>query len=294
MREKFSGRECETITQPPAPFHVTPSRRREVYKERSPRGAVYGVIMTIDRRPEGQNGRFPMSLHVSKITGASTTSPKRPNSKEIPGLPVDRLRPKLASTTSSMASYRKQRSRSRLIGRGTRCLSTGRRPPPRSTRCGRPIRYRSSCLWIRGAITQALSTLSARSMADPVHAAAVGANLSLKLWQEAAETWIGAASRWWGLAAPTEDKLRGPAADRRFEAPEMGAAPVFPGPQAELSRYRCAASRGSRPRGSRSDRTAPPHVPRPTVDRRDESDLVSADEPGGSSQGIGDGWRQRG
>ena len=71
-----------------------------------------------------------------------------------------------------------------------------------------------------GAITHALSTLSARSMADPVHAAAVAANLSLKLWQEAAETWIGAASRWWGLAAPTEDKLRGPAADRRFEAPE--------------------------------------------------------------------------
>ena len=24
MREKFSCRECETITQPPAPFHVTP------------------------------------------------------------------------------------------------------------------------------------------------------------------------------------------------------------------------------------------------------------------------------
>jgi len=24
VREKFSCRECETITQPPAPFHVTP------------------------------------------------------------------------------------------------------------------------------------------------------------------------------------------------------------------------------------------------------------------------------
>jgi polyhydroxyalkanoate synthase len=45
-----------------------------------------------------------------------------------------------------------------------------------------------------GAIMQALSTLSARSMADPVHAAAVAANLSLNLWKEAAETWIGAAS----------------------------------------------------------------------------------------------------
>jgi len=144
-----------------------------------------------------------------------------------------------------------------------------------------------------GAITQALSTLSARSMADPVHAAAVAANLSLKLWQEAVETWIGAGSRWWGLATPTEDKLRGPAADRRFEAPEWEQHPFFR-PQAGLSRHRCPASRGSRPRGCRSDRTAPPHVPRPTVDRRDESDPVSADEPGGSSQGVGDGWRQRG
>ena len=26
VREKFSCRECETITQPPAPFHVTPTR----------------------------------------------------------------------------------------------------------------------------------------------------------------------------------------------------------------------------------------------------------------------------
>src|SRR3984893_11709078 len=50
-----------------------------------------------------------------------------------------------------------------------------------------------------GAITQALSTLSARSMADPLHTTTVATNLSLKLWREAAETWIGAASRWWGV-----------------------------------------------------------------------------------------------
>jgi polyhydroxyalkanoate synthase subunit PhaC len=70
------------------------------------------------------------------------------------------------------------------------------------------------------AITQALSTLSARSMADPVNATTVAAKLNMRLWQEAAETWIGTASRWWGLATPTEDKLGDPAADRRFEAPE--------------------------------------------------------------------------
>ncbi len=77
------------------------------------------------------------------------------------------------------------------------------------------------------AITQALSTLGARSMADPVKATTVAAKLNMRLWQEAAETWIGTASRWWGLATPTEDKLRGPATDRRFEAPEWEQHPFF-------------------------------------------------------------------
>ncbi len=77
------------------------------------------------------------------------------------------------------------------------------------------------------AITQALSTLGARSMADPVNATTVAAKLNMRLWQEAAETWIGTASRWWGLATPTEDKLRDPAADRRFEAPEWEQHPFF-------------------------------------------------------------------
>ena len=77
------------------------------------------------------------------------------------------------------------------------------------------------------AITQALSTLGARSMADPVNATTVAAKLNMRLWQEAAETWIGTASRWWGLATPTEDKLRGPAPDRRFEAPEWEHQPFF-------------------------------------------------------------------
>src|SRR6476660_4712402 len=77
------------------------------------------------------------------------------------------------------------------------------------------------------AITQALSTLGARSMADPVNATTVAAKLNMRLWQEASETWIGTASRWWGLATPTEDKLRGPAADRRFEAPEWEQHPFF-------------------------------------------------------------------
>jgi polyhydroxyalkanoate synthase len=77
------------------------------------------------------------------------------------------------------------------------------------------------------AITLALATLGARSMADPVNATTMVAKLNMRLWQEAAETWVGTASRWWGLATPTEDKLRGPAADRRFEAPEWEQHPFF-------------------------------------------------------------------
>jgi poly[(R)-3-hydroxyalkanoate] polymerase subunit PhaC len=65
------------------------------------------------------------------------------------------------------------------------------------------------------AITQALSTLGARSMADPVSATTVAAKLTMRLWQEAAETWIGTASRWWGLATPGEDKLGAPEAPTR-------------------------------------------------------------------------------
>src|SRR5947207_11620913 len=41
-----------------------------------------------------------------------------------------------------------------------------------------------------GAITQALSTLSARDIAEPVHATTVAMNLSMKLWRDAAETWM--------------------------------------------------------------------------------------------------------
>ncbi len=52
-----------------------------------------------------------------------------------------------------------------------------------------------------GAITLALLTLSARLMANPVHATTLATNLSLKLWRESAETWIGAISGWWGLAS---------------------------------------------------------------------------------------------
>ena len=141
------------------------------------------------------------------------------------------------------------------------------------------------------AITQALSTLGVRSMADPVNATMVAANLNMRLLQGAAETWIGTAARWWGLATPTEDKLPGPAADRRFEAPEWEQHPFF----RVVKQCYLAIAAQLREEADREvpdpDRTASPHVPRPTVDRCDKSYLVFADEPGGSPQGVGDGWR---
>src|ERR1700724_967931 len=48
------------------------------------------------------------------------------------------------------------------------------------------------------AITQALSTLGARSMADPVNATTVAAKLNMRLWQEAAGAGVGTPSRWGG------------------------------------------------------------------------------------------------
>lgn len=64
-------------------------------------------------------------------------------------------------------------------------------------------------------------------MADPIHATASAANLGLKLWQEAAETWIHTAARWWGWAPPTQAKPEEADADRRFDAPEWEQHPFF-------------------------------------------------------------------
>lgn len=75
-----------------------------------------------------------------------------------------------------------------------------------------------------GEITRALITLSARSIADPVHTTAAVVELGQTMWLEAAETWIGTAARWWGLAPAMQ---QGAEADRRFDAPEWEQHPFF-------------------------------------------------------------------
>src|SRR5690242_19285977 len=116
--------------------------------------------MTIGRRPEGQNGRFPMS-HISKITGASTTSPKRPKRRKsrAPRRPpaakarqhhiVQGIVPKTAVTVAS------DRARDQVPVDG---------PSPAAAIDqmwqANPLQKLLPVDW--GAITQALSTLSAR------------------------------------------------------------------------------------------------------------------------------------
>jgi len=78
-----------------------------------------------------------------------------------------------------------------------------------------------------GEITRTLMTLSARSMADPVHATMAAANLGFTMWREAAEIWISTAASWWGLAPAAPAKPEGAGTDRRFEAPEWEQYPFF-------------------------------------------------------------------
>ena len=144
-----------------------------------------------------------------------------------------------------------------------------------------------------GEITRALVTLSDRSMADPVHATTAAANLGLTVWREAAEIWIGTAARWWGLRTRRTGQAgrrRGRPALRRSG---MGAAPLLPAAEAELSRAFQTASRGSGAAGGRSRRTAAACLLSPAVPRRDKPHHVSADQSRGASQGMGDGRRQR-
>jgi polyhydroxyalkanoate synthase len=162
-----------------------------------------------------------MSLPVS-ITGASTTNPQRPERRKsrAPRRPpaTEAQQHDIVLETAVTVAPDAARDQVPVDGLPTAAVID-------QMWQANPLRKLLPVDW--EAITQALSTLGARSMADPVNATMVAAKLNMRLWQEAAETWIGTASRWWGLATPTEDKLRGPAADRRFEAPEWEQHPFF-------------------------------------------------------------------
>ena len=162
-----------------------------------------------------------MSLPVS-ITGASTTNPQRPERRKSRAprrLPATEAQQHdIVPETAVTVAPDPARGQVPVDGLPTAAVID-------QMWQANPLQKLLPVDW--EAITQALSTLGARSMADPVNATTVAAKLNMRLWQEAAETWIGTASRWWGLATPTEDKHRGPAADRRFEAPEWEQHPFF-------------------------------------------------------------------
>ena len=120
-------------------------------------------------------------------------------------------------------------------------------------------------------------------------------SLSLKLWRELAETWIGAASGWWGLAPQSQEK--GPRTEAATDAsmsPNGEQHPFF-----RLLKQSYLAISDQLLEEACRDTLDPAerlrtYVPRSTVGGRDEPDTVSANQPGSSPQSIRDGRRQRG
>ena len=145
-----------------------------------------------------------MSLPVS-VTGASTTNPQRPERRksraprQLPATEAQQhdIVHDIVLETAVAVAPDPARDQVPVDGLPTAAVID-------QTWQANPLQKLLPVDW--EAITLALSTLSARSMADPVNATTVAAKLNMRLWQEAAETWIGTASRWWGLATPTEER----------------------------------------------------------------------------------------
>ena len=78
-----------------------------------------------------------------------------------------------------------------------------------------------------GAITQALSTLSARSMANPLQTTTAATNLCLKLWREVGRDVDRCRIRVVGTSASISGEGPRTESDRRFDAPEWEQHPFF-------------------------------------------------------------------
>ena len=79
------------------------------------------------------------------------------------------------------------------------------------------------------AIVEAVSTVSAQALEDPARANDEARELTLKLWQNASDTWTAAIARWSGQTSPVTDRDKAPGGevDRRFDAPEWEQNPFF-------------------------------------------------------------------
>ncbi|HET6468836.1 MAG TPA: class I poly(R)-hydroxyalkanoic acid synthase [Geminicoccaceae bacterium] len=75
-------------------------------------------------------------------------------------------------------------------------------------------------------VVRALRIVWLRRLADPTRAVPAVIELNLRIWQSAVEAWNHAAARWWGLESATAGPGLG-AGDKRFEAPEWHANPVY-------------------------------------------------------------------
>jgi polyhydroxyalkanoate synthase subunit PhaC len=73
-------------------------------------------------------------------------------------------------------------------------------------------------------IVQALRTVWLRSLANPAAAMSSLAEVNVKAWQSAIETWSEAGKRWWGLAS---GEPAAGVADKRFAAPEWQSNPAY-------------------------------------------------------------------
>src|SRR5262245_44422707 len=78
VRERFSCRECETITQPPAPFHVTP------------RGGGRAEWLRPARPSHGE-----LACRVKPMVAEERTAPQKGGFRTLPSLPLPRRKLRL-------------------------------------------------------------------------------------------------------------------------------------------------------------------------------------------------------